>query len=691
MNNPTPLWTPSDARIERAGITRYMRWLEQRRGLTFTTYEALWEWSVTQTEAFWGSIWEYCEPIAQRPYERVIDAVRLPGAKWFEGARLNWAENVLMHSRRPASLEAPAIVFQSELRARTEVSWQCLIDEVGALAATLERLGVQMGDRVVSYMPNIPQTTSALLATAANGAIWSSASPEMGTASVLDRFRQIEPKVLFAVDGYRYGGKDYDRRSIVNELVQHLPTLTAVIFVPYLNPETSLQLAAHGRDVKVIAFADAVAQREPVRFAAAPFDHPLWIVYSSGTTGMPKPIVHCHGGVVIQTLKASRVHSDLDASDRHFWFTSTNWIMWNAVVNTLMSGATIVQFDGNPGYPDITTLWRIAERERLTYFGTSPAFIGQCMKAGLSPRDQFDLSSLRTVGSTGSPLSEEGYRWVYEHVHPDVLLACISGGTDPGACFLTGCPILPVYAGEMSCRELGVATYAFNDAGESITNEVGELVMTKPIPSMPIYFWGDQDGKRYFESYFDTYPGVWRHGDWVKLIPRPQATTGIIYGRSDSTINRHGIRMGTSEIYRVVEEQPEIVDSLVIDLEYLGRESFMALFVVLREHETRIDPEKAGRASTRSPVSPVDSGVPADLSQRLMDAVRTKLSARHVPNGLFAIPAVPRTLSGKKMEVPVKKILLGHAPGTAVNRDSMGNPGSMDWFIAFARGRGAGA
>jgi acetoacetyl-CoA synthetase len=692
LSNQVPLWSPSPARIERAGITQYRRWLEQRHGLKFANYEALWEWSATQTEAFWASVWEYCEPITHRPYERVIDAIRMPGAKWFEGSMLNWAENILMHARRPASLDAPAIIFQSEVHPRTQISWSSLIDEVGALAATLRRLGVKPGDRVVSYMPNIPQTASAVLATTATGAIWSSASPDMGAVSVLDRFRQIEPKVLFAVDGYRYGGKDYDRRSIVNELVQQLPTLEAVIFMPYLDSQASLDLSVPaGRKVEVLTFSDAVRERKPIKFTPVPFNHPLWIVYSSGTTGTPKPIVHSHGGVVIQTLKTGTLHSDIDASDRFFWFTSTGWIMWNAVVNTLMSGATIMLFDGNPGYPDITTLWRFAERERVTHFGTSPAFIGHCMKVGLSPRSQFDLSSLRTVGSTGSPLSEEGYRWVYEHVHPDVLLSCISGGTDPGACFLTGCPTLPVYAGEMACRELGVATYAFNDAGEPIMNEVGELVMTKPIPSMPIYFWGDKDGKRYFESYFETYPGVWRHGDWIKLIPHPEATTGIVYGRSDSTINRYGIRMGTSEIYRVVEEQPEVMDSLVIDLEYLGRESFMALFVVLREQGAPVDPEKAGRASTKSPVSAADSGVSADLRQRLVDAVRTKLSARHVPNEVFAIPEVPRTLSGKKMEVPVKKILLGHPPEKAVNRDSMGNPTSMDWFIAFARGRGTGA
>ncbi len=715
MNAPTPLWQPSAQRIENAGITRFQRWLAQERGLRFDDYEALWRWSVDDLEGFWGAMWAFSGMRAHSPHTRVLAEREMPHARWFPGATLNFAEHMLAHARRPDAHQRLALVFQSELRERTEITWAQLAGTTGALTEALAGLGVRTGDRVVGYLPNIPEAVASLLAVTSLGAIWSSSSPDMGPVSVLDRFRQIEPKVLIAVDGYRYGGKDFDRRDTLRELVAQLPSVQAVVLVSYLDPAARLPAiepeGQPGRRVPVLSYAEAVARPAAPRFTPVPFAHPLWIVYSSGTTGMPKPIVHGHGGHTLETFKSGICHFDLTEDDRFFWFSSTNWIMWNLWVSTLMMGCTALQFDGNPGHPDLTTLWRLAERERATFFGVSPAFIAMNMKAGLSPRTQFDLSSIRSVGSTGSPLTEEAYEWVYRHVGTDVMLASISGGTDPGTAFLTSCPTLPVRAGEMQCRGLGVALYAYGDDGKPVMDTVGELVCALPVPSMPLYFWNDTDGRRYFESYFDTFPGppnVWRHGDWLKLITRPESVTGIVYGRSDSTINRHGIRMGTSELYRVVEEFDEVADSLVIDLEYLGRESYMALFVVLRDPSGTLagtvprGPAPSGRvageaaaANARAGVGALgagaaDTGVPLPLKKALLEAIRTKLSARHVPNDVFAIPEVPRTISGKKMEVPVKRLLLGQPIEKSVNRDSMANPGSIDWVVAFAQGREAG-
>ena len=653
----TLLWQPSPERLKNARLTAYMAWLQKTRGLTFADYNALWQWSVDELEAFWASIWEYYDIKASAPYKQVLKERKMPRTVWFEGAHLNYAEHALRH----AAGDLPAIIFESELRARTEISWDELKRQVAALANALKKLGVKPGDRVVAYMPNIPHTVVALLAVASIGAIWSSASPDMGHVSVIDRFRQIEPRVMLAVDGYRYGGRDFDRRAIVREILSHLPTVEKLVLVPYLDPATDI-----AQFPQAMAWADAMATPGPLEFAQVPFDHPLWVVYSSGTTGMPKPIVHGHGGTVIETIKANDLHLDLVPGDRFFWFSSTNWIIWNLMVNTLLSGCTIIQYDGNPATPDMGRLWDLAARTETDVFGASAAYIAQCMKSGVEPRAAGDISRIRTLASSGSPLPVEGYQWVYDNVNSDLLLASISGGTDPGAAFVGACPIMPQYAGEMQCRCLGVAVYAFDEAGHALTDQVGELVCTLPMPSFPLFFWNDHNDRRYMESYFEMYPGYWRHGDWLKITPRGGA---IIYGRSDSTINRYGIRMGSAEIYRVVEDVPEVQDSLVVDLEYLGRESYMPLFVVL----------KAGGL------------LDAALIERIKARVRTDLSARHVPNDIFAIPEVPRTLNGKKLEVPIKRLLLGQALDKVVNRDSMINPGSLTWFVEFAARRAAGA
>ena len=671
-NSPDkPIWMPSKARIDGARITDFRAWLSRTRGLNFENYEALWRWSVDDIESFWQAIFEYFPLITHSPHRQVLERRVMPGAKWFDGATINYAEHLLAAARREDASTRVALVSESELAPRAELKWSELAGLAGAMTSALTGLGIKAGDRVVSFQPNIPAAVVSLLATASIGAVWSSCSPDMGATSVLDRFRQIAPRVLIAVDGYRYNGKDYDRRDVVRELVEQLPSVECVILVPYLNANASLDLSnlassdsAAPRDVRILSYPQIISRPMPPKFAPLPFDHPLWIVYSSGTTGMPKPIVHGHGGTVIENFKGNGLHLDLNADDRFFWFSSTSWIMWNLQVSTLAMGLTVVLYDGNPAYPDLNTLFSLAQRERFTFMGISPAFIGMCIKAGIKPNEQFDLSSIRTVGATGSPLTVEGYQWVYQSIHRDVMLASISGGTDPGTSFVGSCPILPIYAGEMQARGLGVATYSYDDAGQAIYDEVGELVCAQPMPSMPLYFWNDEGGKRYFESYFEQYPGVWRHGDWLKLIRREESVTSVIYGRSDSTINRHGIRMGTSELYRVVEEFPEVLDSLVVDLEYLGRESFMALFVVLRESA---------------------ADVPAELRKALLDALRTRLSARHVPNEVYAIAEVPRTISGKKMEVPVKKILLGQPVEKSANRDSMANPASLDWFIALAQ------
>ena len=647
----TLLWEPSEELKQQATLTRYMHWLEREKGLHVRDQEELWHWSVSHLEDFWASIWDFFSVKASRPYTSVLADRKMPGAQWFGGAELNYAEQVF----RNASVGYPALLFQSERHPLRAVSWEELSRNVGSVANALRALGVKPGDRVVSYMANLPETVIAFLACASIGAVWSSCPPDFGTSSVIERFQQIEPKVLFAVDGYQYNGKEFDRRSVLSELQQALPTLHTTVLLPYLSKDTDTE-----GETSMVLWHDFLSSDTTLTFEQVPFEHPLWVLYSSGTTGLPKAIVQGHGGIVLEHLKSVGLSLDLKPGDIFFWYTTTGWMMWNILVGGLLVGTTILLYDGSPAYPTLNMLWKLAQESGMTFFGTSAGYITSCMKAGLEPGTTYDLSKLRALGSTGSPLPPEGFQWVYEHVKRDIWLASISGGTDVCSAFVGGSVLLPVYAGELQCRALGAKVEAFDEQGHPVINEVGELVLTEPLPSMPLYFWNDPGNTRYQESYFDVYPGVWRHGDWIKITPRGSA---IIYGRSDSTINRQGIRMGSSEIYRVVEALPEVLDSLIVGVELPGGKYYLPLFVVLREGVE------------------LDDALKAKIKQQL----RTNVSPHHVPDEIIAIEEVPRTLSGKKLEVPVKKLLMGMPIEKAISMDALNNPQAMEYFIEFAQ------
>jgi acetoacetyl-CoA synthetase len=721
---PTLLWEPTERDREHAELTRFMRWAGERHGLRFADYAELWAWSVRETEQFWADIWEFCGVRASQPYERVLDTHDMPGAHWFAGAQLNYAENLLSRDRDPDEV---AVLHASELHELGTLTWGELTAQVAAVAAGLRALGVGRGDRVVAYMPNIAETLVAFLAVASIGAIWSSAAPEFGARSVIDRFAQIEPRVLLAVDGYRHGGKDFDRTGQVRAILAELPTVTHTVLLPYLSPSTPTadlpggvswdQLVERGREsvsrmretaegrmarhgaahepprqaahappgttsasfssVRPRASSVEEASRlstalggPPIQFEQVPFDHPLWVLYSSGTTGLPKAIVHGHGGILIEQLK-KRMHLDLRAGDRMFWFTTTGWMMWNFLVGCLLSDAAIVLYDGSPGHPDLGVLWDLAERTRMTCMGLSAGLLTGMEKAGIEPGRDHDLSALRAIGSTGSPLASESFRWVYEHVKPDVWLFSTSGGTDVCTAFVGGCPLLPVYEGELQCRILGCAVESWNERGHSLIDEVGELVLTQPLPSMPLFFWNDPEGERYRESYFSMYPGVWRHGDWIRITPRGGA---VIYGRSDSTINRQGVRMGTSEIYRAAGAVPEVLDALVVDVPTSTRSG----------DGGRIDPHPPELRMILFVVLAPGVSLNDELTTEIKRRIREDCSPRHVPNEIHQIAEVPRTLSGKVLEVPVKRILMGTPPEQAASVESLANPRSLDYFVALA-------
>ncbi|MFF3768190.1 acetoacetate--CoA ligase [Streptomyces sp. NPDC001922] len=642
---PEALWRPGADRVAGAQITAFQEWAADRHGAPravpgdpAASYAALHRWSVDELERFWQAVAEWFDVRFGTPYERVLADPAMPGARWFPGATVNYAEHALRAAADPARADAPALLHVDETHDPRPVSWAELRREVGSLAAELRRLGVRPGDRVSGYVPNVPQAVVALLATAAVGAVWTSCAPDFGARSVLDRFQQVEPVVLFAVDGYRYGGKEHTRAETVAELRRELPTLRAVVHIPLLGspaPEGAL------------SWDDLVAgDTEPV-FEQVPFDHPLWVLYSSGTTGLPKAIVQSQGGILLEHLKQLGLHTDLGPGDRFFWYTSTGWMMWNFLVSGLLAGTTVVLYDGSPGYPETGAQWRIAERTGATVFGTSAAYVMACRKADVHPGRDHDLSRVKCVATTGSPLPPDGFRWIHDEVAEDMWIASVSGGTDVCSCFAGAVPTLPVYIGELQAPCLGTDLQAWDPHGKPVVDEVGELVVAGPMPSMPIRFWNDPEGHRYRESYFEMFPGVWRHGDWITLTSRG---TVVIHGRSDSTLNRQGVRMGSSDIYEAVERLPEIRESLVIGVEERDGGYWMPLFVHLAEGAVLDDA----------------------LRDRIKRTIREQLSPRHVPDEIIQVPGVPHTLTGKRIEVPVKRLLQGTPLDKAVN------PGSVD-------------
>ncbi len=704
-------------------IRLYQQWLHTHRGLSFDSYDQLWQWSVTELDAFWQSIWDYFELQSPTPHRTVLTNRTMPGARWFEGAQFNYARQVFRHVDAAQAAGFPALISHNEKTLASgsarELSWPALRQQVASLALHLKAQGLQPGDRVAAYLPNIPEAMVAFLAVVSVGGVWSICAPDMGTQAVLDRFRQIEPKILIGCDGVTYGGRDFDRRDVMAELHAALPSVQHVLL--YRNLDANQTVAPYPDFTAATSRDDEDTRAfEPMWL---PFEHPLWIVYSSGTTGLPKPIVHGHGGTVIVALALKTLHNDIGCSyepnswgERYHWYSSTGWVMWNAQMSGLLSGTTGCIFDGNPGgtkdKPDWSTLWRFAAELGVTFFGAGAAFFANCLKAGVDLTALPGLKTVRALGTTGSPLSAEAQNWgteQFKRLHSSaakdgeatsshqqeprnwlcqtaggaapsggsdphavgerggtIWWCNISGGTDFAGAFIGGNRDLPLVPGEMQCRLLGCAVYAWDENGHPVTDQVGELVCTEPLPSMPLYFWGDEGNKRYLSSYFDMYPGVWRHGDWLKI----GANGGcIIYGRSDATINRHGLRMGTSELYSAVEALPEVLDTMVVDLEYLGRDSYMPLFVVLREGHVLDDAMRG----------------------RINNAIKTALSPRFVPNDIFQVAEVPRTLTGKKQELPIKKLLLGQPIDKVVNRDAMANPGCLDWYGAFAQKRQASA
>lgn len=651
------LWSPTPDYAARSQLAQFMTWLRQHRSLDFSDYEALRAWSVDDTEGFWLSLWDYFDVQSDAPPTTVLEGRSMQDAQWFKGTRVNYAEHLLRHEAK-AVVDEVAIYHQTENRSLNRMTWQQLGHQVRVLATRLRAMGIRPGDRIVSYMPNVPETTVAMIASIAVGAVWSSTAPEFGIRTVVDRLSQIEPTLIFVCDGYRFGGRDFDRATEVQQIVAGLPTLKHVIWLPYLYPDR-VTPPVPGALAWTEALAGPAVTREAFQYERVGPEHPLWVMFSSGTTGLPKAITHNHVGQLVEHLKLSAFHFNLAPGQVMFFHSTTGWAMYQLLVAALLRGASIVQYDGSPVHPGLDFLWSLAAATRATNFGASPTFVQMMEKAGLRPQAHFDLSALEAVLVAGAPSTPETFKWFYDNVKEDLWVTSQSGGTEVGSAFVGASPTLPVHAGEIQCRCLGMDIQSWSDDGRPQIDEVGELVCVKPFPSMPIYFWGDPEGTRYREAYFEHFPGVWRHGDFIKINARGGC---YIYGRSDSTLNRFGVRIGAAEVYRTVEQVDEVADSVVVCCELDGGNFFMPLFLKLKPGFSLDD----------------------DLINKINSKLRADCSPRHVPDRMYAVQQIPYTLTGKKMEVPVRKLLMGWSPDKAASRDAMMNPESLDWFIDFA-------
>lgn len=644
MTEAHRLWTPAPEFIRDSNLTRWNAWLREQKNLNFQNYEEMWVWSTTHLSDFWTCLAEYFDVITEGTVKEVLSG-SMPEVNWFEGVRLNYAEHVF----KQYTEDRPAIIYQSEAQPLKEISWASLKQQVGSLQRFLIDAGVKEGDRVAGYLPCIPEATIAFLATNSIGAIWSSCSPDFGTQSVIDRFAQIEPKVFIAVDGYRYGGKYFDKADVVGDVINALPTFAQVLLIKTNTTHPAFQ---H------VDWKEAVKENTALTFKRVPFNHPMWVLYSSGTTGLPKAILHSHGGILLEQLKYLTFHNDVKPGERFFWYTTTGWMMWNYIQGSLLCGATLALYDGSPAYPNLKCMWKFAADARIHHFGTSAAFILSNLKAGLSPKNEFELSALRSVSSTGSTLPPEGFEWIYQNLKNNLWLASMSGGTDVCSAFVGGNPWLAVYSGEIQCRALGCKLEALDENGLELHGEVGEMVIQQPMPSMPVMFWNDPGKKRYRESYFEVFPGQWRHGDWIEITERGGV---VIYGRSDATLNRGGVRIGTSEIYRAVDKVKEVKDSLIVCLEKEKGDFYMPLFVVMAESIALTD----------------------EIRKKINSTIRQDYSPRHVPDEIISVPDIPYTISGKKTETPVKKVLMGKDPKQVVNAGALRNPEAIDFFVSF--------